>query len=84
MCRPNPDRGEAECQCSHRHLEMDEEGEIPTRGCVRHEAKVGDSCTSSYQCEAVKAKCRTKSQHGSKRVCQCLGGEYPNKAGAVH
>ena len=64
-------------------------GETGAR-CASNESKLGEVCTSSAQCESVKAKCRSE-KHGSGNIrnikrCKCLnpqaridkGKEYMN------
>ena len=64
--------------CGPQHVETAEGG-----GCVNHERKVGEVCTSSAQCESVKGKCRRVRQLSEEKRCVCMPPAVANKGATV-
>ena len=62
-----------ECVCDNQHTLV---GEV----CLKDSRKVGEQCTSSRQCQKVKAVCRVTAE-GNNRVCSCLKNKIEDKEG---
>ena len=61
------------CVCDNQHMHV-------LGGCKKDMRKVGETCSSSKQCQKVKAVCREKTKGGGK-WCSCLRHKYEDKTG---
>jgi hypothetical protein len=56
------------CSCDNQHVHM-------LGGCKKVSRKAGEPCSSSRQCQKVKAVCR-ENKTGTGRWCACLANKY--------